>query len=79
MKSLLAGMGAAMVVAALLGIAGVQGAGAAPSSSPSRLNVAPKLMQQIQYDEYRTRRGVVKCFRDFVIGPYRCHYYRSPL
>jgi len=31
-----------------------------------------------QYYERRTRYGVVKCFRDFVIGPYRCHHYRAP-
>jgi hypothetical protein len=33
----------------------------------------------VQYAERRTRHGVVKCYRDLVIGPYRCHYYRGPL
>jgi hypothetical protein len=42
-----------------------------------RCNAAP--LQQAQYVERRTRRGVVKCYRDLVVGPYRCHYYRDPL
>jgi hypothetical protein len=33
-------------------------------------------IQRVQYDERQTRRGMVKCYRDFVIGPYRCHYFR---
>ena len=37
------------------------------------------VIQQVQYAERRTRHGVVKCYRDLVIGPYRCHYYRGPL
>jgi hypothetical protein len=36
-------------------------------------------LQQVQYDERHTRHGIVKCYRDFVIGPYRCHHYRNPL
>jgi hypothetical protein len=28
---------------------------------------------QVQYEERRTRYGVVKCYRTFVIGRYRCH------
>jgi hypothetical protein len=36
-------------------------------------------LQQVQYDERHTRHRIVKCYRDFVIGPYRCHYYRNPL
>jgi len=35
-------------------------------------------VQQAQYAERRTRNGVVKCYRDFVVGPYRCHYFRAP-
>jgi hypothetical protein len=33
----------------------------------------------VQYIERRTRHGVVKCYRDLVIGPYRCHHYSGPL
>jgi hypothetical protein len=39
---------------------------------------ANSALQPAQYYERHARHGVVKCFRDFVIGPYRCHYYRSP-
>ena len=37
--------------------------------------VAPNRKQwsQAQYDERKTRNGVVKCYRSFVIGRYRCH------
>ncbi len=28
---------------------------------------------QVQYEERRTRSGVVKCYRTFVVGRYRCH------
>jgi len=34
-------------------------------------------VQQVQYRERRTRHGVVKCYRDLMVGPYRCHYYRN--
>jgi hypothetical protein len=30
-----------------------------------------------QYAQHRTRHGVVKCYRDLVVGPYRCHYFRN--
>jgi hypothetical protein len=33
-------------------------------------------LEPAQYAEYRTRRGhLVKCYREFVVGPYRCHWY----
>ena len=32
-------------------------------------------LQQAQYAERRTRHGVVKCYREFVIGPYRCNHF----
>jgi hypothetical protein len=34
-------------------------------------------VQQVQYREGYTRRGVVKCYRFLVFGHYRCHYYRD--
>jgi len=39
--------------------------------------VATSAVQQAQYAERRARHGVVKCYRDLVIGPYRCHYFRN--
>jgi hypothetical protein len=33
-------------------------------------------LAQVQYSEHRTRHGhTVKCYREFVIGPYRCHWF----
>jgi hypothetical protein len=38
--------------------------------------VATSPLQQAQYAEFRTRRGhLVKCYRELVIGPYRCHWF----
>jgi hypothetical protein len=57
-----------------------EGAGAMPANAtalrPAEMAHSP--VQQAQYYERRTRYGVVKCFRDFVVGPYRCHHYRAP-
>jgi hypothetical protein len=44
-------------------------------SSDTNPFVAPnhKQWSQAQYEERKTRNGVVKCYRNFVIGRYRCH------
>ena len=44
-------------------------------SSDTNPFVAPNHKQgsQAQNDERKTRNGVVKCYRSFVIGRYRCH------
>jgi hypothetical protein len=44
-------------------------------SSDTNPFVAPnhKQSSQAQYEERKTRNGVVKCYRSFVIGRYRCH------
>jgi len=64
------------------GIGGVccQNAGAVPANGIAvrAAASAASTMQQVQYAERRTRHGVVKCYRDFVIGPYRCHYFPAP-
>jgi len=39
---------------------------------------ANSAMHPAQYYERRTRHGVVKCYRDLVVGPYHCHRYRAP-
>jgi hypothetical protein len=41
-----------------------------PFVAPSR---APA--SQAQYDERKTRNGVVKCYRTLVVGRYRCHHF----
>ena len=71
----------AVSVAAALGAIGVSGAGAVPADAMAVKEAATAAapLQQAQYVERRTRRGVVKCYRDLVVGPYRCHYYRDPL
>jgi len=63
--------------AAGVGLACNQGATAAPAN-PAALKeaaAAALLLQQAQYSERHTRHGVVKCYREFVIGPYRCHHF----
>jgi hypothetical protein len=67
--------------AAGIGLVYSQSASAVPADAAAvkEAATAASSLQQAQYSERRTRRGVVKCYRDLVIGPYRCHYYRDPL
>jgi hypothetical protein len=61
-----------------LSAAFVANAGAVPAGATSvkEAAAASSPLQKAQYAEYRTRRGhLVKCYRDFVIGPYRCHWF----
>jgi hypothetical protein len=73
---------AASAVAAL-GLVGVSGAGAVPADATAVKEAAAAAgaspLQQAEYVERHTRHGIVKCYRDLVIGPYRCHHYRDPL
>ena len=73
-KSLLA-----LSLVAGAGLACSQSAGAVPMSAAAvkEAAAAASPMQQAQYSERRARHGVVKCYRDLVIGPYRCHYFRN--
>jgi hypothetical protein len=73
-KSLLA-----LSLVAGAGLACSQSAGAVPVSAAAvnEAAVATSLVHQAQYSERRARHGVVKCYRDLVIGPYRCHYFRN--
>lgn len=70
----------ALSVVAGIGVVGSQSAGAMPANALAVKQAAASasLLQPAQYTERRTRHGVVKCYRDFVVGPYRCHYYRNP-
>jgi hypothetical protein len=61
-----------------LGLACVSGAGAVPigATAMKEAAAATSPLEPAQYAEYRTRRGhLVKCYREFVVGPYRCHWY----
>jgi hypothetical protein len=47
-----------------------------PTSVREAATVPSSPLQNVQYSEHRTRHGhVVKCYRDLVIGPYRCHWF----
>lgn len=70
-------------IAIALGLAGgiglvcCQSANAVPAAGLAINGAAPAAAAQpVQYREYRTRHHFVKCYRDLVIGRYRCHYYR---
>jgi len=71
----------ALSLAAGVGLVCSQSAGAVPVSATAAKEAAAATspLQQAQYAERKTRHGIVKCYRDFVVGPYRCHYFRSPL
>lgn len=49
----------------------------AASVSIKEAAAAGSPVQQAQFAERRTKHGVVKCYRDLVIGPYRCHHFRN--
>lgn len=68
---------AALSLAAGTVLACSQGAGATPLNASSLNQTAAHVspVQQIQYRERHRHHGIVKCYRDFVVGPYRCHYY----
>ena len=42
-------------------------------SEPAYTAILDGRVSQAQNDERKTRNGVVKCYRSFVIGRYRCH------
>ena len=65
-------------LAAGLAIACASSAGAVPISAAAVKEVAATTspLQSAQYAETWSRHGGrIKCFREFVIGPYRCHWY----
>jgi len=80
-KTLAAKTLAAMTFAAGIGLVCCQNAGAAPANGTAVQDaaIATSPLQRAQYTERKTRHGIVKCYRDLVIGPYRCHYYPGPL
>ena len=68
---------AALSIAAGIGLVCCQTAGAVPASAPAikEAATAASLVQLAQDAERLTRRGIIKCYREAVIGPYRCHRY----
>jgi hypothetical protein len=71
-------MFAAASVAAAVSFIGCQGAGAIPAAltAVKEATTAASSLQPIQYRAHHTRHGIVKCYRELVVGPYRCHHYR---
>lgn len=72
---------AALGLAAGIGLICSQAAQAMPgvTDGMNTALTATSPLHQVQYRQYRTRHYVVKCYRDLVIGPYRCHRYRRYL
>ncbi len=68
---------AASSLAAGIGLVCCQSAGAVPVSATAMKEAAPTAasVQPAQYYERHTRHGVVKCYREFVVGRYVCHRY----
>jgi hypothetical protein len=60
-----------------IGIAACQDAGAVPGGGMNlnQVATAASSVQQAQFVGRRTRHGVVKCYRELVVGPYRCHHF----
>lgn len=68
---------AALTFAAGIGLVCCQSAGAVPANPAAVKSAAAATspVQQAQYYERHTRYGVVKCYREFIIGRYVCHRY----
>jgi hypothetical protein len=69
---------AALSLAAGLGLLCCQSANAVPidAAAIAQSATAASAVQKTQYAERRGRHYITKCYRDFVIGSYRCHSYR---
>lgn len=67
----------ALGCAAILTVACDRNVEALPVSATAMQDAATAAspLRQAQYYERHTRHDVVKCYRDFVIGRYRCHRY----
>jgi hypothetical protein len=70
---------AALIIAAAAALISYHSAAASPAATAAlkATATAASPVQQVQYREGYTRRGVVKCYRFLVLGHYRCHYYRD--
>jgi hypothetical protein len=68
---------AAIIFAAGFGLLCCQNASAVPANPEPIQQAATAVsgVEHTQYAEHRTRHGIVKCYRDFVIGRYACHKY----
>ena len=69
---------AAIGLGAGIGLLFCQAAGAVPvgAAAVGKAATGASSLQLAQYAERPARHGIVKCYREFVVGPYRCHYFR---
>ncbi len=69
----------ALAFAAGLGIVTCQTAVALPVAPDAiqQMTAATSAVQQAQYAERRGKGTITKCYRDFVVGTYSCHTYRT--
>ncbi len=67
----------ALVLAIGVGLLCCQGAGAVPADASAIENAAAanSTVEHTQFFMARTRHGFVKCYREFIIGPYGCHHW----
>ncbi len=65
----------ALSLAAGIGLVCSQSAGAVPANPAAvkEAATAPSPVEQAHYAPHHWRHGYVKCYRELVIGPYRCH------
>jgi len=69
----------ALSLAAGLGVIACQSAAALPVAPEAiqQAATAASNVEQAQYAERRGRGTLTKCYREFVVGNYACHTYRS--
>jgi hypothetical protein len=67
---------AALSLAAGIGLVLCQSASALPASAGAieQSASAASPVEHVQFYEHHTRHGLVKCYREFVIGRYVCHH-----
>ncbi len=71
---------AALGLVAGLGVIACQSAAALPLDAGAIQQAATATItsvQQAQYAERRRRGTITKCYREFVVGSYACHTYRT--
>lgn len=68
----------ALSFAAGIGLIFCQSASAVPADATAMKQAvtAASPVQQAQYYERHTKHGIIKCYREGVIGKYTCHHYR---
>jgi hypothetical protein len=70
---------AALSLAAVTGVVCCDSAAAVPASAPAMKAavVSASPVAHAQYYERNTRHGVVKCYREFVVGRYVCRHHHA--